>query len=41
VGRELCKLNGFGVVGKASGRGREINLRAERIGLGVGRVGLG
>ena len=40
MGRHLCKLNGVGVMGKASGRGRGINHRAKRIGLGVGCVGL-
>ena len=41
MGRHLCKLNGVGMMRKASGRGSEIKKRAERIGLVVVCVGLG
>jgi len=41
VGRHLCKLNGIGVMGKASGMGRGIKHRAQKMGLVVGCVGLG
>jgi len=41
VGRQLWKLNGVGVVRKASGRGREVSNREERIGVVAVWVGLG
>jgi len=41
VGRQLCKLNGVGVMRKASGRGRGVKNRQERIGVLVVCVGLG
>jgi hypothetical protein len=41
VGRHLCKLNGIGVMRKASGRGSGAKKRAGRIGLVVVCVGSG
>ena len=41
AGRHLCKLNGVGVMRKASGRGRGVKNREERIGVLVVCVGLG
>jgi len=41
VGRDLCKLNGIGVMRKASGRGSGANKRAGRIVLVVVCVGSG
>jgi hypothetical protein len=41
VGSHLCKLNGFGGMRKASGRGRGVKNREERIGVLVVCVGLG
>ncbi len=41
MGRYLCKLNGVGVMRKASGRGIGTKKRAGRIGVVVVCVGLG
>jgi hypothetical protein len=41
MGRHLCKLNGVGVMRKASGRGSGAKKRAGRIGLVVVCVGSG
>ena len=41
AGRQLCKLNGVGVMRKASGRGSGGNKREGRIGVVVVCVGLG